>query len=66
MLRPIQPITCKQFISHGSPAIVYTVVQLCFTPPFKYVVIIHGIDNVISISHALSKQEVEKNYNLQL
>jgi hypothetical protein len=66
MLREISPITCKQFVSAQSPALVFTVVQLCFSPPFKYIVISHTEKDVSAVSNTLTKEQVEIYYSIKL
>jgi hypothetical protein len=66
MLREIDPIICRQFVSSTHPALVLTVVQLCFLPPFKYIVIKHDIDTIVYISQPYNKEQVENIYNIKL
>lgn len=66
MLLEIKPITCKQFVTQNSPAVVLTIIQLGFTPPFSYMAIGHSDVAVSMVTEPMPKEDIEKYFHIKL
>jgi len=64
--RQIENQACRQFVTENSPAMVLTIVQIGFLPPFKYIGILHNDISVKLQSEPLSKNEIEVAFNIKL